>query len=711
MLRRAVLSSCLTAALALAGTLVVPAAHADPVAVRSLTVTGSGVSTYPAFDPATTRYAATTDGSTGGTVSITATTSDPDGTVLVNGRVATGPTQVAGLSAGDEISVIIDDAAGRTPYSVIFLPAGFPRLNVTTKQGGLADGYVGLTLGTYEQNPLPSYDAIVDRNGVPVWAIPAIGADLDLRQQPNGDITISRLSVVPGKTGHSLVTLDDQLLEKSRQDVVAPLTNTDAHDSIKMVDGSTVLTGYEFDAVRQKTDATIQKLDADGDEVFRWSSADLEDETTANSQTQGATGDYAHINSVVSVEDGDLIASFRHLSAVLRIATVAHDGYQPGDIIWKLGGRDSTFTFVDDPEGGPCAQHTAEELANGHIVLYDNGSSGLCVDQADPTGPTVDRGRTRVAEYALDLQAKTATLVWSYAPADAYAWFAGSARRLANGNTLIGWADERDALATEVDADKQVLWQVDTLPAASGHRPYMTYRAELITSLGDAIDPVVTPTGPADGATFIQGAVLGNVSAGCTDRGGSNLSTCTVSPADGVLDTSTPGNRTWTATATDGAGNTTTVTRHYTVRAPVRRSDGQVRKSSVASWTGVGTYGSADRQTVTHTASRGTTTTSYWNVRNTGERADSFRLTGTPGSRGFAVRYFSGGREITGAVLAGTYRTAVLAPGASQQVRVLTKALRVRNAAASRTFTLRSASYATGVGVDRVAVRLSTRRG
>lgn len=707
MRRRLVLLTALTTALI---GLAAPSALAAPDPVRTLSVTGTAAAMYPDFAPSITRYAVTTDAATAGSLVVAATTSDPDGTVLVNGRPAIGPTPVNGLESGDEVSVIIDDAGGRTSYAVMYLPAGFPRLNVTTHQAGLAEGYIGMTLGTYEQNALPSYDAIVDRNGVPVWAIPAIGADLDLRQQPNGEITISRLSNLAGHTGHSLVTLNDQLLEESRQDVVAPLTDTDAHDSIKMVDGSTVLTGYEYDADRAKTDATIQKLDAAGNEVFRWSSASIESETTASLQTQGASGDYAHINSVVSVGNGDLIASFRHFSAVLRIATVAHDGYQPGDIVWKLGGRDSSFTFVDDPFNGPCAQHTASELANGNIVIYDNGSDGLCVDQADPTGPTINRGQTRITEYALDTTAHTATLVWSYAPATAYAWFAGSARRLDNGNTLIGWADERDHLATEVSAAKEVLWEVDTLPATSGHRNYMTYRAELITSLTDKILPSVEQTGPVDNATLIQGAVV-SANASCSDRGGSNLQTCTTtSVTNGVLDTSTLGSRTWTTTAVDGAGNTTTTTRHYTVRSPLRVSDGTVRRAAADWWKGENVYGPSTNQTVSQVSRRGTATTSYWRVQNDGERPDGFGLTGTGGTRGFAVRYWSNGVDVTARIVAGTFRTPTLAPGQSQQVRVVIKPKRVSGAAPARTFTLRSTSVASGAGVDRVAVKATVRR-
>lgn len=667
-----------------------PGAGATPGPVRSVEVTGSGAAMYPVFDPAVTRYALTTDATTAGNVTVTATTSDPTGAVYVDGAVSTGPTQVTGLNAGDEVSVIIADSGGRTAYSVIYLPTDFPKISVTTNQAGVEPGLIALTLNTFEATPLQPFDTIIDRNGVPVYAVPAAQGDLDLKQQPDGSITVQRPTTSAANTGVDMVTLDDQLAESTRTHVQAPLTNTDGHDSERLPDGSTLLLGYEPNAVTGKKDATIQKLDPSGNPVFTWNSSALADETVA-----GSNPDYAHVNSIQSIENGDVLVSFRHLSAVLRIATVAHDGYQPGDIIWKLGGRDSSFTFVNDPYDGPCAQHAASELANGDILLYDNGSNGFCVNPADPGGPTINRGQTRVAEYALDTTNHTATLVWDYTPAGKYASFAGSARRMANGDTLIGWADDRNALATEITADKQILWEVTAPPALPGHSRYMTYRASLITDLTDKITPVALPSGPADGAHFTVGDVV-PVGAHCTDRGGSNLQTCSVSGAVSgtALNTATPGTRSWSVTATDGAGNVTTVTRSYTVVPPVRQVDSQIRRSASAIWTSFTSQ-------ATH---RGHNGTSYWLVRNTGNRADSFALRGTGPTPRFVVHYWSAGRDVTTAVVAGTFRVS-LTPGAAQTLRVVVRPTYAAKRGAVRTLTLTSTSTSSSAAVHRVTLR------
>src|SRR5690242_15883018 len=97
----------------------VPYAQADPVApVHTLAVTGPGdVGMYPAYDPSIRRYAATTTDATfpgneddntrnrDASVTVQATTSDPDGYVLVDGVPMVGAEQtLTGVAAGEEIA-------------------------------------------------------------------------------------------------------------------------------------------------------------------------------------------------------------------------------------------------------------------------------------------------------------------------------------------------------------------------------------------------------------------------------------------------------------------------------------------------------------------------------------------------------------------------------------------------------------------------------
>ncbi len=84
------------------------------------------------------------------------------------------------------------------------------------------------------------------------------------------------------------------------------------------------------------------------------------------------------------------------------------------------------------------------------------------------------------------------------------------------------------------------------------------------TFIVDATPPTVTVAAPADGASFSQGQAV-NASYACSDAG-SGVATCGAPVAGGeAIDTSSAGQHAFAVTAIDNAGNTTTVTVHYTV--------------------------------------------------------------------------------------------------------------------------------------------------
>ena len=88
-------------------------------------------------------------------------------------------------------------------------------------------------------------------------------------------------------------------------------------------------------------------------------------------------------------------------------------------------------------------------------------------------------------------------------------------------------------------------------------------------AVADTTAPIVAITTPPDGASYTVGqTVLANFA--CQDEaGGSGLRSCTGTVANGeAIDTSTPGAKAFTVTATDNVGNATTVTHNYTVVEP-----------------------------------------------------------------------------------------------------------------------------------------------
>jgi Ca2+-binding RTX toxin-like protein len=90
--------------------------------------------------------------------------------------------------------------------------------------------------------------------------------------------------------------------------------------------------------------------------------------------------------------------------------------------------------------------------------------------------------------------------------------------------------------------------------------------AAMLPPLLDIMAPTISITTPPDGATYTLNEAV-NADYSCTDEtGGSGLASCVVANGAGI-DTSTTGTKDFTVTATDNAGNTTSITHSYTVKA------------------------------------------------------------------------------------------------------------------------------------------------
>ncbi|MFK7787575.1 MAG: arylsulfotransferase family protein [Crocinitomicaceae bacterium] len=136
----------------------------------------------------------------------------------------------------------------------------------------------------------------------------------------------------------------------------------------------------------------VQEFDNNGTLVFEWSSCDDVHPSEADGFGYNANRfDYFHINSIdVDEDDGHLLVSARHLNAIIKV------DHNTGDVIWRLGGSNSDFTFVGD--SGFSGQHDCRSEGNGVYTLFDNAN--LAVD-----------GKSRAVRYELDTVNWTATLL------------------------------------------------------------------------------------------------------------------------------------------------------------------------------------------------------------------------------------------------------------------------------------------------------------
>ena len=87
----------------------------------------------------------------------------------------------------------------------------------------------------------------------------------------------------------------------------------------------------------------------------------------------------------------------------MALAEITKIDRYSGDIIWRMGGKNNQFTFVNESEEfAPLYfmwQHDVRRLSTGHITLFDVGEINV-------------RPWSRVVEYELNESNKTATIVW-----------------------------------------------------------------------------------------------------------------------------------------------------------------------------------------------------------------------------------------------------------------------------------------------------------
>ena len=443
------------------GTTTDPDPPIQPV-LDALEVTNVQVPLKPSYNPERDHYSFVPN-SSGAVPALVA--SAAEGLVIqVNGTtVSSGePISLPRDLEGTRVEILVSNSSGISQsYDVQYLPAGFPDIRVTINEPGASRDPIYVTLRRGNSST-SSFVTKFDNAGVPLYYVSETIDTYDFKKHLGGFVSYAR-----GRTATEHRVLDEQFNELNRVKTVG-LVNTDIHEFHILPNGNQILLAYE-PAERDLTayggsgplvvqDAVVQEVSSSGAVLFQWNSwGQLPyDESLYPSAT-----DYAHVNSVSLAEHGDWLISVRGFSQVIKVEP------ETGTILWRLGGIASEFTILDDPLNGFCGQHTASQLDNGNLLVFDNGL--LCWPENPARGE-----HSRVAEYEIDEVAKTARLVWSYARPGTYVAAQGSAQRLPNGNTFIGWGSNTSVLASEVDPAGNVVFEVQ---AAASRGSFVSYRA------------------------------------------------------------------------------------------------------------------------------------------------------------------------------------------------------------------------------------------
>jgi hypothetical protein len=404
----------------------------------------------------------------------------PTPAVTLAGASATLTIPVIGLRAGatNHLRVVasagsgpslIDTMTADLPFDAGPIPTDFPSFNVTTNAAPV-DGYL---LVSPVGDPGGFGAAVmIDRAGRILWYRRNVSTNrgVEFQRAATGNFVVFQIAgplfeelTLTGATAHTWQS-------------PAPL-GTDGHDLVYLANRHVLLLGWDKRSIDSRpyfdagvpdalmVDNTIDELDPDGGVAFHWASwpqigpGEL---YKPEPVVDPSNFELLHPNALSLAPDGNLLVSFRATSSIMKIDRTT------GAILWRLGGDRSDFTLVNDPLGGFSKQHDARFLANGDLMLLDNGNDH----------PPAVR-ETRVVQYRLDEANRTATLVWQYRhDPSLFSFAAGSARRVSNGDTIVTFAFQ--GIITQVDPFSTVKWE---MAVKSGFKPEFVYRAIPVPTL------------------------------------------------------------------------------------------------------------------------------------------------------------------------------------------------------------------------------------
>jgi len=361
----------------------------------------------------------------------------------------------------------VDDQGGRSAgFQGTFLTGPLPT--------GLRESFFDVTQGqqTYGMTLMESNSSgfsgfvAIDSQANVVWYFESVDGRMGTLSQ---DISNWNLVYELGRTVREITPLGALVAESP--DVFCEPTpdtlNRDGvhHEVLTPVDGDVLYIGRVLKQVTIDGEARLQQ----GDTIRQWNQASGEDievwdpflfldpvnDRTAVSNTSAerfwagcdgsvANDDWTHANSLQVVpsgndrqgEDGNVIMSLRHLNQIISISPDPFYGLigEGTELAWRLGDAQqlgiptSNFSFPDSSDRF-YHQHSARQLPNGNILLFDNGNL-----RPDEEGGLY----SRALELELDFDTMEARKVWEYRHnPDLFAGCCSNVVRLDNGNTVL----------------------------------------------------------------------------------------------------------------------------------------------------------------------------------------------------------------------------------------------------------------------------------
>lgn len=255
-----------------------------------------------------------------------------------------------------------------------------PTVDVTTQAHDTAPGYIFITpkKGPGQDGPM-----IVDDSGQPVWFQPLQGNDefaTDFRVQSYRGRPV--LTWWEGKLVYRYGVGEYVILDSSYQEVARVQAGNgyhgDLHEFLITPHDTALLTVYNrvhadlsaFGGPKDGVvlDGVFQEVDiGTGEVLLEWHSLDhvgLDESYSRPSEDLKRPFDYFHINSIAVDHDDNLLIDAK------RTCTVYKVDRKTGEIIWRLGGKKSTF-----------------EMGAGTRVVYQHDARRTAPSRSSTTTP------------------------------------------------------------------------------------------------------------------------------------------------------------------------------------------------------------------------------------------------------------------------------------------------------------------------------------
>lgn len=343
----------------------------------------------------------------------------------------------------------------------VAVPSDFPIIE-TNILGETAPGRIFMSSTFFDSDSRSNYLIICENDGTPYfyrkYSRDYLGCG-DFKVHSNGLLSFHKY--IHSEDGLFIV-LDQNFTEVDTFRCVGR-DRTDSHEFVMLPNGHALLVCDHDSTIDMrkyvnngKSQATVigmlvQEVDSNGNLYWEWNTwkhLDIRDAINVNLRDQ--TIDYIHLNSIAVDYDGNYIISLNRFNEVCKVDR------KTGDFIWRLGGVNNEFTFINESTMF-AAQHHARPVPGkpDNYTIYDNSGART----------------SRAVEYKLDVTARTAEKVWEYYDNRLNSMM-GSAQRLENGNTYIDWSAWPPLRACEVDAANNKVFEIEV----QGISSYRSFR-------------------------------------------------------------------------------------------------------------------------------------------------------------------------------------------------------------------------------------------